>query len=74
MEILISTEGRIDEPGSWTAVFEVWSRSKSGNMVGRGQPLKLVVFPVLWKGISRTTFRNSHDDLSSTLSSAGCHL
>ena len=43
LEVLIIAEGHVNEPGSWTEVFEVWRRRKSG-MVARGQPLKLVVF------------------------------
>jgi hypothetical protein len=43
LEMLIIGEGHINEPGSWTEVFEVWRRMKAG-MVARGQPLKLVVF------------------------------
>jgi hypothetical protein len=42
LEVLIIAEGHVNEPGSWTKVFEVWMQRKS-EMSARGQPLKLVV-------------------------------
>ena len=45
-EVLIIAEGHISEPGSWTEVFEVWTKRKL-EISARGQPLKLVVLRLI---------------------------